>query len=121
MFPAITGSLPHVRAGKLRAIGVTSEKRSPVLPDVPTVGETLKGYVFVGWYGLVARAGTPKHIVDKVYNDTAAVLNDSEMRAFLGNEGLTAAVQNPAQFGSYMASELKTAGRLVADAGLEKH
>jgi tripartite-type tricarboxylate transporter receptor subunit TctC len=64
MFPAITGSLPHVRAGKLRALGVTSEQRLTILPDVPPVGDTLKGYVFVGWYGLVVPAGTPSAIVD---------------------------------------------------------
>lgn len=121
MFPAITGSLPHVRAGRLRALGVTSEKRSPVLPDVPTVGETLKGYVFVGWYGLVARAGTPRAIVDKVYADTVAVLNDPDTRAFLANEGLTPAVQNPSQFAAYIGAELKSSARLAADAGLEKN
>jgi tripartite-type tricarboxylate transporter receptor subunit TctC len=58
--------------------------------------------------------------VDKVYSDTSAVLNDAETRAFLANEGLAAAVQNPAQFGSYMAAETKSAARLVAEAGLEK-
>lgn len=121
MFPAITGALPHVRAGRLRAIGVTSEKRTPALPDVPTVGETLKGYVFVGWYGLVARAGTPRAIIDKVYTDTIVVLNEPETKVFLANGGLTPAAQNPAQFGAYIASEIKTAARLASDAGLEKN
>lgn len=122
MFPAITGSLPHVRAGKLRALGVTSEKRSPVLPDVPTVAEAgLKDYVFVGWYGLVARAGTPAPIIDKIQGDTAALLANQEIKSFLVNEGLTAAVNTPAQFATYIGEETKKSARLVKDAGLEKN
>jgi tripartite-type tricarboxylate transporter receptor subunit TctC len=120
MFPAITGALPHVRSGKIRALGVTSEKRSSLMPDLPTVGESLKGYVFVGWYGLVSRAGTPAPIIDKVYTDTAAVLGSEEIKAFLLNEGLTPAVLNPAQFGNYIGAEMKKAAKLVASANLEK-
>jgi tripartite-type tricarboxylate transporter receptor subunit TctC len=121
MFPAITGSLPHVRAGKLRALGVTSEQRLPILPDVPPVGETLKGYVFVGWYGLVVPAGTPVAIVDRIYADTSAVLGNPEIRTFLAGEGLTAAIGNPAQFTNYIAAELKKSARLVTAAGLQKN
>jgi tripartite-type tricarboxylate transporter receptor subunit TctC len=121
MFPAITGSLPHVRSGKLRALAVTSEQRLAILPEVPPVGDTLKGYVFVGWYGLVVPAGTPLAIVDRIYTDTAALLANSEIRSFLAGEGLTAAVNNPAQFGSYIAAEVKKSARLVADAGLQKN
>jgi len=121
MFPAITGALPHVRSGKLRALGVTSEKRSPVMAELPTVAEAgLKGYVFVGWYGLVSRTGTPQAIVDKVHADTAAVLQQAETKSFLANEGLTLALSNPQEFAAYIGAELKKAARLVADAGLEK-
>jgi tripartite-type tricarboxylate transporter receptor subunit TctC len=121
MFPAITGSLPHVRAGKLRALGVTSEQRLPILPEVPPVGDTLKGYVFVGWYGLVVPAGTPAAIADRIYTDTAAVLGNPEIRTFLGGEGLTAAIGNPSQFANYIAAELKKSARLTAAAGLQKN
>lgn len=121
MFPAITGALPHVRAGKLRALGVTSEKRLPLLPEVPTVGESLKDYVFVGWYGLVVPVGTPAAIADKIYTDTAATLGNPEIRTFLAGEGLTAAINNPAQFATYIAAEVKKSARLVADAGLKKN
>lgn len=121
MFPAITGSLPHIRSGKLRALAVTSEQKLAILPGVPPVGDTLKGYVFVGWYGLVVPAGTPLAIVDKIYTDTAALLGNPETKTFLANEGLTAAVNNPAQFGSYIAAEVKKSARLVADAGLQKN
>jgi len=121
MFPAITGSLPHVRAGKLRALGVTSEQRLAILPDVAPVGDTLKGYVFVGWYGLVVPAGTPSAIVDKIYTDTSAMLGNPDIKAFLAGEGLAAAVGNPAQFTSYIAAELKKSARLVSAAGLQKN
>ena len=121
MFPAITGALPHVRAGKLRALGVTSEQRSPVLPQVPTVGESLKGYVFVGWYGFVVPAVTPAAIADKINADTAAALGNPEIKSFLAGEGLTAAISSPAQFAAYIAAEVKKSARLVADAGLRKN
>ena len=121
MFPAITGALPHVRAGKLRALGVTSEKRLPILAEVPAVGESLKGYVFVGWYRFVVPAGTPAAIADKIYADTAAALGNPEIKTFLAGEGLTAAISNPAQFAAYIAAELKKSARLVADAGLQKN
>ena len=121
MFPAITGSLPHVRAGKLRALGVTSEQRLAILPDVPPVGDTLKGYVFVGWYGLVVPAGTPSAIVDKIYTDTSAMLGNPDIKTFLAGEGLAAAIGNPAQFTNYIAAELKKSARLVSAAGLQKN
>ena len=121
MFPAITGSLPHVRAGKLRALGVTSEQRLAILPDVPPVGDTLKGYVFVGWYGLVVPAGTPSVIVDKIYTDTSAMLGNPDTKTFLAGEGLAAAIGNPAQFTNYIAAELKKSARLVSAAGLQKN
>jgi tripartite-type tricarboxylate transporter receptor subunit TctC len=121
MFPAITGSLPHVRAGKLRALGVTSEQRLTILPDVPPVGDTLKGYVFVGWYGLVVPAGTPSAIVDKIYTDTSAMLGNPDIKTFLAGEGLAAAIGNPAQFTNYIAAELKKSARLVSAAGLQKN
>ncbi len=121
MFPAITGSLPHVRAGKLRALGVTSEQRLTILPDVPPVGDTLNGYVFVGWYGLVVPAGTPSAIVDKIYTDTSAMLGNPDIKTFLAGEGLAAAIGNPAQFTNYIAAELKKSARLVSAAGLQKN
>ena len=121
MFPAITGSLPHVRAGKLRALGVTSEQRLTILPDVPPVGDTLKGYVFVGWYGLVVPAGTPSAIVDKIYTDTSSMLGNPDIKTFLAGEGLAAAIGNPAQFTNYIAAELKKSARLVSAAGLQKN
>jgi tripartite-type tricarboxylate transporter receptor subunit TctC len=121
MFPAITGSLPHVRAGKLRALGVTSEQRLAILPDIPPVGDTLKGYVFVGWYGLVVPAGTPSAIVDKIYTGTSAMLGNPDIKTFLAGEGLAAAIGNPAQFTNYIAAELKKSARLVSAAGLQKN
>jgi tripartite-type tricarboxylate transporter receptor subunit TctC len=120
MFPAITGALPHVRSGKVRALAVTSEKRSALMPELPTVGETLKGYEFVGWYGLVSRTGTPAAIVQKVHADTSAALSTDDARTFLANGGLTLALQNSGEFGKYIASELSTAAKLVAGAKLEK-
>jgi len=105
----------------LRALGVTSEQRLAILPDVPPVGDTLNGYVFVGWYGLVVPAGTPPVIVDKIYTDTSAMLGNPDVKTFLAGEGLAAAIGNPAQFTNYIAAELKKSARLVSAAGLQKN
>ncbi len=78
----------------------------------------LKGYVFVGWYGLVARAGTPAPLIDKIQADTAAMLANEEIESFLANQGLSAAVNTPAQFAAYMGDEMKKSARLIKDAGL---
>ena len=64
MFDSISTSLPQVQAGKLKAIAVTGERRSPLLPNVPTVAESVPGFVVNGWYGVLAPAGTPAAVVD---------------------------------------------------------
>ena len=120
MFPTMSGAMVHVRTGKLRALAVTSEKRSPAVPELPTVMESgLKGYVFVSWFGLVTRAGTPKPVVDKLFADTAAVLGTEEMKVLLDGAGTQAAARDPVAFAAYIDAELKKWSRVVADAQLK--
>src|SRR5262249_30795573 len=81
MFDNLTSSLPHIRSGKLKALAVTSTVRSPALPDVPTMEEAagLKGFDATAWFGLVAPAGTPREIVNKIRNDAPQSMEDADM------------------------------------------
>lgn len=119
MFPAMSGAIIHVRSGKLRALAVTSAQRTAALPELPTVAASgLKGYEFVGWYGLLTRKGTPKPVVDKVYADTAAVLGIDEVKTLLANEGAQTVAADPEAFAAYINAEMKKWSRIIADAKL---
>ena len=82
--PAI---LPTVKAGRLRALGVTSAKRAPLVPDVPTIAETVPGYEFIGWYSLAAPAKTPAAVLDKINGEVVQALKTPEFRERLSGLG----------------------------------
>jgi tripartite-type tricarboxylate transporter receptor subunit TctC len=103
--PNIAAAISFINAGKLRALAVTSRERAPQLRDVPTVGETVPGFENYGWFGLVAPAGTPTAIIDKVYRDTVKALDSTEMRARFFVQGLEPVGNSPAEFGRAMATE----------------
>jgi tripartite-type tricarboxylate transporter receptor subunit TctC len=104
-FDPIPSSIEHVRAGKLRAIAITSTQRSDALPDVPTVAETLPGYVFVGWFGIGAPKGTPAQIVEKLNREINAGLADAPMQKRLADLGATPQLVSPAQYAAFIATE----------------
>ena len=101
-------SQPHIRSGKLRALGVTGSARLPALPDVPTFDEAgLKGFSATGWQGVFAPAGTPKEIVDKLAAAILKVMNDREVQdRFIAN-GAEPTPQGPEQFRAYVGSEIE--------------
>jgi tripartite-type tricarboxylate transporter receptor subunit TctC len=101
----IAGAIGLINQGKLRALAVTGKQRSPQLPDVPTVAETLPGFENIGWFGLMAPAATPKAIVDKVYRDTAKILDSTEMRARFYVLGMVPVGNTPAQFADAIRKE----------------
>jgi len=101
----IAGAMGHITQGKLRALAVTGRQRSPQLPDVPAAAESLPGFENVGWFGLMAPAGTPKEIVDKVQRDTAKVLDTPEMRARFYVLGMAPVGNTPAQFAEAIKQE----------------
>jgi tripartite-type tricarboxylate transporter receptor subunit TctC len=103
--PNLAAAINFVTQGKLRALAVTSRERAPQLPDVPTVAEVLPGFENYGWFGIVAPAGTPKAIVDKVYRDTAKVLDSSEIRARFFVQGMTTVGNAPGEFEKAMREE----------------
>ena len=109
-----------VRAGRLRALGVGSLQRNPVLPDVPSIAEAgVADYETVNWFGLVAPAGTPASIIDRLSREVAAVQDVPEVRRQFDNDGATVMRMTPAQFGTYMAAEMEKWGRVVRAGGIK--
>jgi tripartite-type tricarboxylate transporter receptor subunit TctC len=115
----LAGAAPFVTAGKLRALAVTGRERSKLLPDVPTVAEAgLPGFDNTGWFGLVAPAGTPADVVNRIHRDTAAVMDSTEMRARLFVQGMTPVANAPAEFARSITAESARWARVVGDRNL---
>ena len=103
MFDTLATSIEHVRAGKLRALAVTSMTRSEVLPDIPTVGDFVPGYEGTGWQGIGAPRNTPTDIINKLNKEINAVLADPQMTAQITDYGYTVFESSPADFGIFIA------------------
>jgi tripartite-type tricarboxylate transporter receptor subunit TctC len=111
--------LPHVKGGKVRALGVTSQKRSALAPDVPTVSEAgLPKFEYLTWYGMMAPAGTPKAIVDALQRDTARSLRVQSWSERFTQQGLDVLVTAPAEFSRFLAAELVRWDAVVRKAGI---
>ena len=112
--------LPHVKAGKLRALGITASTRWSELPDVPTVDEAgVKGYVFVPWYGFWFPGSTPSQIVNRMRNEMAKALEDPEVRHSFAEQGFVPVASTPAEFMKTIVEEIETNKRLAARIGLK--
>jgi tripartite-type tricarboxylate transporter receptor subunit TctC len=119
MFDNLPGSMQHIRSGALRALGVTADKRAEAIPDVPTIGETVKGYEAIVWYGINAPKGVPDAIVNKLNIALNAVLADPKLRARLKELGGETMPTTPAEFGKFVADETEKWGKVVKFAGLK--
>ena len=107
-FAVISTGLPHVRAGKVRAIAVTGAKRAEGAPEIPTVAESgVKGYAATNWYGMLAPAGTPAPIIDRLNREFVAALKSPDIVQQLKDRGIEAAPSSPAEFARYIAAEEK--------------
>jgi len=118
IFSTMPPALAQVKSGKLRAIAVTTAKRAPALPDVPTVGETVKGFEVANWQGIVVPAKTPGAIVRKLHADLSTTLKLPAMGETLLQQGLESAVGTPEQFGALIRSEIDVYTRLVKATGI---
>jgi tripartite-type tricarboxylate transporter receptor subunit TctC len=117
MFVSIPDALPHIRAGKLRAIAVTSKERSSVLPDVPTIAEQGLDFDVSAWFGLVAPAGTPRANVDRYYTEIAKTYAQPEVRAKIAGIGMDPVVKNPDQFAAFIREEIARWAPVVKASG----
>ncbi|WMD19634.1 tripartite tricarboxylate transporter substrate binding protein [Achromobacter seleniivolatilans] len=117
MFDSISTSLPQVQAGKLKAIAVTGDRRSPLLPDVPTVAESVPGFVVNGWYGVLAPAGTPSAVVDALSRGIAEAVSVPGVRGQLAGYGYEVVGSTAAEFSGHIDRELEAWKRAVEASG----
>ena len=111
------GAMPHVKTGKLRALGITSAKRATGLPDLPTIAETLPGFEATVWYGIAAPAGTPRPIIQRLNSEIAAVVRNPALRDRLIAADYEPAVGTPEEFGAFIKSEIVKWARAVKISG----
>lgn len=119
MFTGVPTALAQVRAGRLRALAVTTAKRVQVLPDVPPVAESgLEGYEVSPWWGVLAPVGTPHFVVQKLYGDIAEVLKQDILKRQFAAQGAEPIGDTPAQFATALEAEYEKWGKVVKDAGV---
>jgi tripartite-type tricarboxylate transporter receptor subunit TctC len=110
--------IPHAKSGKLRLLATSGAKRSSLFPDVPTVAETVPGYDATNWWGLVAPAGTPAAVVNKLHAELEVLLKSAETKKRLESEGADIVRMDPAEFGRFMSAEMVKWTKVVREAGI---
>jgi len=118
-FVDLSNALPQMKGGKLRGYAVTSEKRTPLAPDVPAMAEELKGYDLIAWFAIMAPAGTPKDVVQLLYDVSVKGISKAETKEKFANIGTDVAPMNPAQLGAFIKSEIAKWAVLVKQAGIQ--
>ena len=120
VMPSMIQVLPHLRSGRLKALGVSGTTRSPALPDVPTIAEAgLPGYEAHNWWGLLAPAGTPQAVVDKLNGALKAVLASEETRKRMETEGAEPLSMTPQEFGAFVSAELTKWVKVAREVGIK--
>ena len=119
MFAPLSASIAHIKAGKLRALAVTTATRSDTLPDLPTVGESVAGYEVSTWSGFGAPRTTPAEVVERLNNAVNAGLDDAKLRARLADLGGTALAGSPADFGQLIAGDTEKWGKVIRTAKIK--
>ncbi len=118
-FASLPSVLPHIKAGKVRALGVSSARRSPFAPDIPAIGETVPGYSGDLWVGLFAVKGTPKEITQKLAQTMQTALADPALREKLGAQGAEALSATPQQFATQLKGDIDKWARIVKASGAQ--
>ena len=111
----VAAAIGHINSGRLRALGVTSKGEFPLLPGVPAIAKTLPGFENTGWFGIVAPAGTPNEVIQKVYRDTKKALESSRLRARFYVQGLAPVGNTPEEMGRAMKEETALWARVVRE------
>jgi tripartite-type tricarboxylate transporter receptor subunit TctC len=112
-------AVPQLKAGRLKALGVTAAKRLANMPDVPAVAETVPGYEAVNWYGVFLPAGAPREIVNKLHADVAKVINLPDVKERFAAEGGEPVGNTPEQFAAIIRAEIPRWAKVIKDAGIK--
>jgi tripartite-type tricarboxylate transporter receptor subunit TctC len=119
MFDSVPSAIQQARTGTLRALAVTTEKRLDVLPDVPTVGESVPGYQASGWYGIVAPKNMPPEIVKKLHDTVTAILSDPKAKARIAELGASPFPSSTAEFAKFIADDTERWGKVIKGANIK--
>ncbi|MBV7483340.1 tripartite tricarboxylate transporter substrate binding protein [Bordetella sp. BOR01] len=117
MFDNLPSAAPNIRAGKLRALGVTSAQRNPAFPDIPAIAETVPGFDVKSWFGLMGPAGLPREVIDKLHVEMVRVFAQNDVQQWLDKMGAQAQVTDPAAFDAYVHQEIKRWAEVVKASG----
>jgi tripartite-type tricarboxylate transporter receptor subunit TctC len=109
----LSSAMPHIKSGKLRALGLTGANRVPSLPDLPTIGETVAGYQMNSWYGLFTTVGTPANIIQRLHSEIAAMVKRADMRERFGSLGIEAEASAPQVFAVQIKEEIAKWAKVI--------
>ncbi len=118
MIASVGAALPHIQSGRLRALGVSTAKRLPSLPDVPAVAESVPGFEALGWNGLLAPAATPAAVIDRLHREVVQTVNTADFLKLLANEGAMPVGNSPAQFAAVIRADIAKWARVIRQAGI---
>jgi tripartite-type tricarboxylate transporter receptor subunit TctC len=120
MFDNTPNVIGHVRAGKMKALAVTTTQRSPLAPDVPTVAEAgVPGYDQTAWFGVLAPAGTPRDIIGRLNAEIVKLLNSADVKERFAKQGVEVRTSTPEQFATFLRSEVDRWGKVIREAGIK--
>lgn len=117
LFTTVLAALPHMNSGRMRGLAVTTLKRSPALPNIPTVDETLKGFESDNWYGMFFPAGTPRDIVMRFHTEMTKVLKDPDVRSLMDKQGAVPLGSTPEELGEYLKREIEKYAKVIKASG----
>ena len=117
--PSLPTAMGYIKTNRLRALGVTTAKRSPFLPEVPAIGETVPGYEATQWFGFLTTAGTPQPVLDRLSQEAIRALRAPDLAKLMASEGAEPIANTPAQFAAYIKSETEKWGRVIKAAGIK--
>ncbi len=118
-FQSAPSAMSFVKSGKLRVLGVANEKRVPTMPDVPAIGETLRGYGATPWYGVLAPAGTPKPVIAQLHAEIVKALDNKDLQEKMAAQGAEVSKSSPAQFAAMIKDELPRWSKIVKESGAQ--
>ena len=117
-FDVIATSLPHIKAGRTRALAVSSVKRSTILPELPTIAETVPGFNMVGWQGFLVPAGTPGEIIQRLHRELVAVITSPDVRQRMLDLGYETVGSSPSEFAEFIRADTAQFAKIISGAGI---